>query len=318
MHVAVAVIHRGGRIVISKRQPHQYMGGLWEFPGGKAMPGESPQAALARELQEELGITPITPRPLIKIPHRYPDRDILLEVWRVTKWRGALRGNEGQIIKAVPPEQLHHYPFPPANHPVITAARLPDTYLITPDLPPDPAAVPPFLAALEAALAQGAELLQLRQTCLPPAAYRQLAREVIPLCHAHHCRVLLNAPPALATTLAAPLDADGIHLNQHRAKQYTERPLPRAMLLAISCHTPTQLSHAQQLAADFAVLGPVQKTPTHPTTPPIGWPAFTATVEPATLPVYALGGLRKADIPTAQAAGGQGIAGIRGLWAGGG
>ena len=95
LHVVVAVIDNGrGEVLIAKRHEHLHQGGLWEFPGGKVEGGEAVYTALARELTEELAIAPDRAHPLIRIPHHYPDRKVLLDVWRVTSFRGELHGAE--------------------------------------------------------------------------------------------------------------------------------------------------------------------------------------------------------------------------------
>ena len=99
VHVAAAVI-RGtdGSILIARRADTQHQGGLWEFPGGKVEAGESVEAALARELKEELGITVEVARPLIKVQHDYPDKQVLLDVWEVSAFSGEPHGVEGQPL----------------------------------------------------------------------------------------------------------------------------------------------------------------------------------------------------------------------------
>ncbi|HET8700475.1 MAG TPA: NUDIX domain-containing protein, partial [Nitrococcus sp.] len=85
VHVAVGVItDAAGRVLICRRDVQRHQGGLWEFPGGKVEPGEDVRTALGRELAEEVGICPEQARPLIRVPYRYPDQEVLLDVWRVT------------------------------------------------------------------------------------------------------------------------------------------------------------------------------------------------------------------------------------------
>lgn len=96
VHVAAAVI-RGvdGRILLARRADTQHQGGLWEFPGGKVEADESVATALSRELQEELGIQVTTARPLIKVQHDYPDKQVLLDVWEVSALPASLMGPKG-------------------------------------------------------------------------------------------------------------------------------------------------------------------------------------------------------------------------------
>jgi 8-oxo-dGTP diphosphatase len=107
VHVAAAVI-RGvdGRILIARRADSQHQGGLWEFPGGKVEEGEAVDVALARELNEELGIVVTAARPLIKIKHDYPDKQVLLDVWEVSGFTGEPHGAEGQPLAWVTARDL--------------------------------------------------------------------------------------------------------------------------------------------------------------------------------------------------------------------
>ena len=134
VHVAAAVIRgEGAKVLIARRADTQHQGGLWEFPGGKVEAGETVEAALHRELQEELGIVVNAARPLIKVQHDYPDKQILLDVWEVSDFSGEPHGAEGQPLAWVSPRDLLTYEFPAANASIVAAARLPDQYLITPD-----------------------------------------------------------------------------------------------------------------------------------------------------------------------------------------
>lgn len=121
VHVAVGVIVGGLGILIACRPESAHQGGLWEFPGGKVETDEPVQAALARELDEELGITVTGSQPLIEIKHDYGDKQVFLDVWWVTAFSGEPEGKEGQPIVWVKPEKLNDYAFPAANQPIITA-----------------------------------------------------------------------------------------------------------------------------------------------------------------------------------------------------
>ena len=120
IHVAAAVIvGLEGKILIARRPDHVHKGGLWEFPGGKVEDGESVPVALARELEEELAISVLRAEPLIHVQHDYPEKSVLLDVWKVTKFSGDPRGNEGQAIAWVEVGQLKEYQFPEANQPIV-------------------------------------------------------------------------------------------------------------------------------------------------------------------------------------------------------
>ena len=182
LHVVVAVIDNGrGEVLIAKRHEHLHQGGLWEFPGGKVEVGEAVYTALARELTEELAIEPGRAHQLIRIPHQYPERKVLLDVWRVTSFRGELHGAEGQSLKWVRKDALGEYEFPEANRSIITAAQLPSCYLITPE-PGGEAEWPDYLQQLRQSLNAGITLLQLRATSLNHGEYWRLLRQVSACC----------------------------------------------------------------------------------------------------------------------------------------
>jgi 8-oxo-dGTP diphosphatase len=306
--VAAAVVFAAdGRVLITRRPPQVHQGGLWEFPGGKLETGEDAYTALRRELHEELGIDIQQARPLLRIHHEYPDKSVLLDVWRVEAFDGTAHGREGQPARWVRPDELGQFDFPAANRPIIAAARLPTQYLITPEPGADVAA---YLAALDQALRQGIRLVQLRANTLAPAAYLELARQVRALTRAQGAWLLLNGDPALVSRVGA----DGVHLNSVRLHAAAARPLPEHAWVGASCHTAADLRQAAAIGADFAVLGPVRRTRTHPDAAPLGWEQFAALAERATVPVYALGGLGRDDLAAAWRHGAQGIAAIRGLW----
>lgn len=308
LHVAVAaIVNARSEVLLSLRPQHLHQGGLWEFPGGKLEDGESVGKALEREIAEELGIHIGTLRPLIRVHHRYPDRQVLLDVWRVEEFSGQVQGLEGQLVEWVPIDQLALRAFPAANRPIVQALQLPPTYLITPE--PD-IRQEIFLQRLQRALEAGAALVQLRAPRLSPGDYVDLARSVIDLCRQHGARVLLNAEASLVEQLGA----DGLHLNSRRLTDAARRPLSPDFKVIASCHNREQLQRAGDIGVDAAVLSPVQPTASHPGVRPLGWPQFAEWVDACPFPVYALGGMAPADVATAQAHGGQGIAAIRFLW----
>ncbi len=308
LHVAVAaIVDDAQRVLLARRPDHVHQGGLWEFPGGKCEPGESVQAALAREIYEELGIRIGARRPLIRVPHRYPDRSVLLDVWLINTFEGQPHGRESQTVEWVAIDELDDRAFPAANLPIIRALQLPSAYLITPEPGDDHET---FLAQLQRRLDEGIRLVQLRAKGLDDVSYRSLAEQVIETCRQSGARVLLNAEASLAMQLGA----DGIQLSSQRLQQTSERILPGNLLLGASCHTPEELSHAQSIGADFALLSPVKPTASHPDAPALGWEAFAQQVVLCAMPVYALGGMTPADLDDAIAQGAQGIAAIRALW----
>ncbi len=298
-----------GEILVARRFRHAHQGGRWEFPGGKLEPGEDARAGLARELDEELGISLDSARPLIRVRHDYPDRAVLLDVWRVTGWQGRVHSREGQALRWLGADAFTGLLMPAADVPVVKALRLPDCYLVTPSPGSDRGV---FLAALSASIDAGVELVSLRAKELPAASLVSLCRQAAGICRARGARLLINADPAL---LAAS-GADGIHLDSARLMATTSRPVPAGVWLGASCHDARQLTRAVRIDADFAVLSPVAATRSHTRATPLGWQQFEALVEEVNLPVFALGGLGREQLESAWQHGGQGIAAMRGLWKG--
>lgn len=309
--VAAAIVDRDGNVLIARRPPHLHQGDLWEFPGGKVEPGEDATAALARELDEELGIGVTHARPLICVPYRYPERAVFLDVWLVDGFSGEAHGREGQPVRWVARTELSAYDFPAANRRIITALSLPDRYLITPE-PGAPENWPRFLQHLAGCLRGGIRLVQLRAKTVAPASLTALTRQVRALCHDNGARLLLNAEPALALASGA----DGVHLTSQALHAQHVRPLSSELLVAASCHTVADVHHANAIAADFVVLSPVKSTASHPGAAGIGWESFAGLCDASLAPAYALGGMDDGDVMTAQGYGGQGIAAISGLWDG--
>ena len=106
-------------ILIARRADHLHQGGLWEFPGGKVERSETHHQSLVRELLEELNITVISASPMMQIRHDYTDKNITLDIWKVTKYEGNPEGLEGQEIRWVPMAELPNYDFPAANQPIL-------------------------------------------------------------------------------------------------------------------------------------------------------------------------------------------------------
>ena len=122
---AVALIDADGRVLLAQRPEGKSMAGLWEFPGGKVEPGETPEAALIRELEEELGIGTWASclAPLTFASHGYERFHLLMPLFACRKWQGTPRPHEGQALAWVRPEGLRDYPMPPADLPLIPILR---------------------------------------------------------------------------------------------------------------------------------------------------------------------------------------------------
>ena len=122
---AVALIDADGRVLLAQRPEGKSMAGLWEFPGGKVEPGETPEAALIRELHEELGIDTWASclAPLTFASHSYPDFHLLMPLFACRRWQGLPTPREGQTLAWVAPNRLRDYPMPPADVPLIPILR---------------------------------------------------------------------------------------------------------------------------------------------------------------------------------------------------
>lgn len=312
--VAVGLILReDGALLLGDRPTGKAWPGWWELPGGKIEPGESVMQALARELDEELGIAVTQARPWVTYIHVYPHTTVRLAFCIVTGWTNEPTGREGQQLMWIPPAKaLEMDHLLPAAYPPLRWLLQPDRYGIS-DIG-TPEGLPAFLQRLDTALANGLKLVQLREPNWPggPAAasLHTAFERVLQRCHDAGARLLVNSVHPKAWWQ----QADGVHLRAADALAQTDRPaLPEGALVGVSAHNETELAQARAVAADFAVLGPVLDTPTHPGVTPLGWDTFAALNREAGMPVLALGGQSDTTFETARALGAHGIAGIRGL-----
>jgi len=303
--VAGVLEDAAGRVLIAQRPEGRSMAGAWEFPGGKLAAGEERHPGLARELEEELGVCIGPARPLIRYLHRYPALEVDLDVWRVASWHGEPRGLEGQALAWREVSTLLGAGLLPADEPIVRALALPSTVLVT---PPQAASEGAFLDLLARS---AAGLVVLRRPDLDAEALLAVAAWARVRTGA---RVVLNGDPARLSKAIEEGAADGLHVPARHAARLASRPLPRQHLFGVSCHDALELDRAEALAADYAFLGPVKPTATHPGSPGSGWGAFARLVRDRPLPVYAIGGLGPADLGAAWNAGAQGIAAIRSLW----
>ena len=304
--VAVAVLEQpGGSVLLARRPRGKVYAGYWEFPGGKVEPGESVRDALQREIREELCIEVSRASPWITRVFTYPHATVRLHFFRIRAWDGEPRAIEHEGLAWQAPHAVTVQPMLPANGPVLSALALPVEYAISQagrlgeDL---------FLEKLGLRLGEGLRLIQLREPEMPAERFRQLSRKAIRLAHAAGARVLVNSDFDLARLLGA----DGVHLAARQLAVLERRPdFP---LVGASCHGAGELRDAERLGADFAVLGPVMPTPTHPGARILGWDGFERAARGCAIPVYALGGLTRDDLEAAWTRGAHGIAMIRGAW----
>ena len=300
--VAAAVIERpDGSFLLAQRPPGKVYAGWWEFPGGKVEAGEPAERALARELHEELGIDVQTAYPWISRVHVYEHATVRLNFFRVTRWRGEPRARENQRLVWQRIDAPIAEPMLPANAPVLASLALPLEYAIT-DAQTMGAAEQ--LSLVEARMRDGLRLVQVRDKGNWERA--RLIYVVTSMARQYGAKVLVNGGPAV----------DGIHFSAEQLMTLRARPEagPNCTLMAASCHSVDELGHAMAIGLDFVVLGPVKPTRSHSGAAVLGWEGFRQIAQGASIPVYAIGGLRPTDLDEARRAGAHGLAMISGSW----
>jgi 8-oxo-dGTP diphosphatase len=310
IEVAAAVLRRAdGAFLLGLRPEGTPYAGCWEFPGGKLEPGETPHHALVRELQEELGIQSAVFFPWITVEHTYPDVHVRLHCFEVRECKPGPEGLERHVHAAFHWQESPQAPPPspmlPTNVAIFRALSLPRQMGITHAAD---VGVKTQIAMAKKALEQGLPCLQVREPALSENDRLDLIAALKPLAAAHAARLILNGDPQEAQALGL----DGVHLSGQRLLALDARPdLP---LVGASCHTRAELEKAAHWGLDYAFLGPVFPTQTHPGRPGLGWEAFSRLVSGLSIPVLALGGLSPFQLQDAQRCGAHGVAGIRGFW----
>jgi 8-oxo-dGTP diphosphatase len=304
--VAVGVLIRSdGSYLLASRPEGKPYAGYWEFPGGKIEPGESIAAALARELHEELGIDIGAVQPWVTRLFDYPHARVRLHFCRVFHWRGKLVAREAQRFGFFSPDRAPDGPLLPATIPVMRWLALPPLYALSNAAS---LGVDEFLTRLGAALERGLRLLQVREPSFDAAQMRKLLDEVLARARAYGARTLVSSRHNAALWERA----DGVHLTAADLTALDRRPaLP---LVGASTHVRCEIEHASAIGCDFAVVGPVLATASHPRRAPLGWAGFGALIENSALPVYAIGGLSEALLPTATERGAHGVALLSAAW----
>ena len=309
VEVAAAILLRqsatGTEYLLAQRPEGKVYAGYWEFPGGKVEVGETLRDALIREIEEELGVTVDRTYPWLSCQFTYPHATVRLKFFQVVSWHGEVAPIEHsgfvwvRIGDAAPVS-----PVLPANGPILRALELPSVYAITNACENG---VDTELARLDKALAGGVRLIQVRDKALQSNQRKQFAHAVMALAREHNnCCVLVNDD----ATLARDIGAHGLHLSSKRLMATTERPT--FARVAATCHAAEELAHAASLGLDFAVLGPVLPTASHPENQGLGWTAFGELIEKSPIPVFALGGMSGDLLETARRTGAHGIAMLRG------
>ena len=191
----------------------------------------------------------------------------------------------------------------PANGPLLAALRLPARIGIT---DAQRYGVQKFLTLLDAALERKLRMVIVREPTMCETQLRAFLHAVVQACRPHGARVLLNGDPALAA------ECSGVHLSARRLAALITRPA--VALCGTSCHDRAELDRAVKLGLDYALLGSVLPTPTHPGEPGLGWERVQQLLIERTLPVYLIGGMCEAHLERAWESGAHGIAMIRDAW----
>lgn len=306
VEVAAGVIVDGdGRFLLGQRAPGTFYPGYWEFPGGKVEPGESPAQALVRELDEELGIRVRGLRPWLVREHHYEHARVRLHFFEVHLWDGVIDDRVHSALSWQQPDAPGVAPMLPANGPILKALRLPRSMGVT--------SAATFgtetqLALIDAALARGLKLIQVREPQMSRGELHDFVASVCELARPRGALVLVNAQGR-----ESPFGlADGVHLRA--ADLMTLEHRPDAPWVGASCHTRAELEYAARLGLDYAVLGSVQPTDSHPGEPGMGWAGFARLAGGLSIPVFAIGGLGAQDLAAARDAGAHGIAAIQRVW----
>ena len=292
------MIERPDRTFLLAQRPEgKAYPGYWEFPGGKIEPGESPREALARELKEELGIDVAAADPWITRVYAYTHATVRLHFFRVGAWRGEPQPLEDQAIAWQEVDRPTVSPMLPANAPVLSALALPAVMVVS-----DAASqgVDRWIERFAARTLEERMLVQIREKGMPHLRLQHFLS-----------RVLVHAAPfgsrvAVNSDCGAFPQCDGVHLTARALMSAAARP--SGSLVGASCHDEQELARCEALALDYAVLGPVNRTPSHPQASPMGWDRFEALARDRAMPVYAIGGLSRADLAEARRRGAHGVA----------
>jgi 8-oxo-dGTP diphosphatase len=305
-HVAAGVLIRpDGQFLLGSRPEGKPYAGWWEFPGGKLESGETPRQALDRELHEEMGITVTAAQPWLVQTFTYPHATVRLNFFKVTGWQGDPHPHEGQAFVWQTPGATTADPILPANTPILRGLELPAVLALSNVAELGEAL---WLEKLALQLDAGLRWLVLREPQLARDEYAALARKVLSLTDRHGARLLLHGEAGAESALPVA----GRHLTASQLQRTDQRP---EGWCGASVHAEADLRKAAELGLDYAVLGSIKPTLTHPGGATLGWDGFAALVGQGwPFPVYGIGGLSKADLSEANGAGAQGVALLRAAW----
>jgi 8-oxo-dGTP diphosphatase len=296
--VAAAVIERpDGTFLLAQRPEGKAYPGYWEFPGGKIEPGEDARAALIRELREELGIEVRASTPWITRVYAYTHATVRLHFFKVTAWAGELKPLEDQAIRWQRVEAPDVAPMLPANAPVLAALALPAIMVVSncAEL-----GVDAWIQKLAELAIEEKLLVQIREKACNFQQVQHILSRALTRAEPFGSRIVVNSD------CGAYPQSRGVHLTAKALTAATARP--EAALLGASCHDERELDHAERIGVDYAVVGPVKATASHPGVTPLGWERFAELARDRPMPVFAIGGLKRADLLEARRHGAHGVA----------
>lgn len=292
--VAVGVLWRAdGAVLLADRPAGKPYAGYWEFPGGKIEPGESVEHALARELNEELGIDIGPALPWVTFEFDYPHAYVRLHFCRVFDWRGEPQGREGQQLRFFRLDQPLPQPLLPAAQPALRWLSLPvRAACVDPD-----SDLAVLLPQLDAALAAGLRLLIVRDAgSALPAPTRAAAI----------AQIALRAAACGALLIPSSSSPAGRNMHLSEAALAGWKRGAGDGWTAVDATSRATLADAAARGCDFALLSPVLAADGDEGAP-LGWHGVRALLRQSPLPVFVGGGLASADLAAAQAAGAHGI-----------
>ena len=298
IQVACAIIVSAGRILLTKRHQDAHQGGLWEFPGGKFETNESPTDCLARELDEELGITPLETRYVCQIPWQYGEKRVRLWVYEVLEFSGSPESREGQPLDWVEFKALTARQFPAANQAIVRSIGLPRIARFLMDPSED--------SACWAARFETPSLLYFRNQ--PPSKSLEHGIEIA-LKQGHRVILTLDQWPCFRSGC-------GLHLRHRDSVEDADRArlaVDSVWPLTAGMRCLEDYTRRTEWPADAWFISPVKPTASHAEMPPLGWSAFQSLAVQTGRPCFALGGLHPDDFDRAIESMAYGVAGIRGF-----
>jgi 8-oxo-dGTP diphosphatase len=244
--VASGILQRtDGRILLAERPDGKLSARHWELPGGKIDPGEDPKAALFRELREEIGIEASAASTWATYRHAYPDKTLRLHILRVTEWRGAPFGREGQRLLWADPSTFSTGPILAAHAAALTSLHLP---AVCGMLAIDRKDVAAGLRRLAHLLQRGCRLLVVRAGSSVPDQFANFLCRAVPLAHAAGAKVLAEGGEGVVRRTGC----DGCHTDAEQLPRASRRPT--SGLWAVSCRDPGDVRRAASLGADVVIL----------------------------------------------------------------